>query len=240
MRKRVTAVIAALAIDDCRHRPGAGIFISSRMSRPATPSMTRSTGSSDNGITTGYANGNFGPADSVTRQPDGRLPEALLRQRWPGARPWPAARRRWPAGPSWPRCPRVRARLALRRPGWSRRSGWPRWPQVLGPAGPRPGWPGGIGPAGPAGAAGATGPAGPAGPQVPLALPSPWFAWSVRRPATPMPTSASPTRSRPPVVPATVAFGGGGSIVENSSDATHRSDLVLSVLDVRSGRSRPK
>jgi hypothetical protein len=101
---------------------------------------------SDNGITTGYANGNFGPADYTTR---GQMAAFLHRYfNTFGAGPAGPAGAVGPAGPT-----------GLTGPAGLTGDTGPAGPE--GPAGPAGGP---VGPAGPTGPTGDTGPAGPAGP----------------------------------------------------------------------------
>jgi S-layer homology domain/Collagen triple helix repeat (20 copies) len=143
----------------------------------------------ENGITQGYHNGNFGPQDVVTRQ----QMAAFMHRYYQAFPPIPG-----PEGPQGPQ----------------------------GPAGTPGGPPGPEGPQGPAGPEGPQGPAGPAGPEGPQGPAGPAGAGTVDQ-ARVVGAPASDTdaeKGESWTVTATcpggkVAYGGGGSVVENSSDA---------------------
>jgi S-layer homology domain len=173
----------------------------------------------ENGITSGYTNGNFGPQDSVTR---GQM--AAFLQRFNDAftagpegpagptgpeGPAGATGSAGPAGPEGPEGPEGPAGA----PGGPAGPAGPAGPS--GPAGPA----GAAGPAGPAGATGPAGAAGPAGPAGPGGTPG-----LVRVVGATSASDADADKGESYTVTATcgagkVAYGGGGNVAETSSDA---------------------
>jgi S-layer homology domain len=191
MRKRLTAPIAALAVMVF----GTGLVLASHQF-PDVPDSNQFHDDIawmyENGITHGYTNGNFGPRDVVNRQQ-----MAAFMHRFHGAFP-PIPGPEGPQGPAG-------------EPGGPAGPEGPQGPE--GPEGPE----GPAGPTGPAGADGATGPQGPAGPA------GAGTVAQVRAVGTPA-SDTDADKGESWTVTATcpagkVTYGGGGSVVENSSDA---------------------
>ncbi len=163
----------------------------------------------ENGITSGYANGNFGPQDSVTR---GQM--AAFLQRFNDA---------FPAGPEGPAGPD--GQVGPSGPAGPEGPAGPAGPTgPEGPAGPSGGPAGPAGPEGPAGAAGPAGPAGPAGAAGPAGPAGPAGSAGLMRVAGTGVVDADAEKNEIYTVTAScgagkVAYGGGGSVVESSSDA---------------------
>lgn len=206
MLKRLTAPIAAVAVMVF----GTGLVLATQQF-PDVPESNRFHDDIEwmfeNGITIGYSNGNFGPRDVVTRQQMAafmhRFHIAFPPEPGPEGPQGPAGTPGGPAGPEGPTGPVGPAGSA----------------GAVGPAGPA-GPAGAVGAAGPAGPAGAAGPAGPQGPAGPAGVGTVAQVRVVGTPASDSDADAGESWTVTATCPAgKVAYGGGGSVVENSSDA---------------------